>query len=293
VINYSIPRELEVYVHRIGRTARSGKSGIAISLVTSSHKKLVHQIERITKSKMLEMRAPSPSEIAKRKIAALLPTLLEAEKTERYAELLSDDWKKALSELTAEQVALRFLALRFPEVAGERPTPAIAMRDGREERPQVPRPPRPAPNGVIVTLSSAAREQMDLGKRPRFERKTRHELTKEAPRVERTPSPHAPVIREERKPKFKSKVSEFEGKLYSDEASTHLTAEPRRKPRTFDRDQGSKMFAEGPRPFRKAAFGTKPAFSGKPRFGGKPAFRKPKFGAKPAFGKKPYPRAES
>jgi ATP-independent RNA helicase DbpA len=35
VINYALPRDLEVYTHRIGRTARAGKSGHAIALVES------------------------------------------------------------------------------------------------------------------------------------------------------------------------------------------------------------------------------------------------------------------
>ena len=35
VINFDIPQELEYYVHRIGRTGRAGKSGVAITLATS------------------------------------------------------------------------------------------------------------------------------------------------------------------------------------------------------------------------------------------------------------------
>jgi superfamily II DNA/RNA helicase len=303
VINYSIPRELEVYVHRIGRTARSGKSGIAISLVTSSHKKLVHQIERVTKSKLTEMRAPSPAEIAKRKISALLPTLLEAPKTERFKELLDENWTKALSELTSEEVALRFLSLRFPEVAEDRKAPPAPMRRERE-RDETPHPPRPSPNGVVVTLSAAAREQMDSGKRPVYTRKPRRE-EELAPQAEvvlaELPTPVAREERprsEERAPQPKRK--DFEGGLYSDETSTHLTPEPRKKPRkTFDREGAPKKAEDPRRAFRKPAFGKpsfgkpaygKPAF-GKPAFGkpayGKPAFGKPAFG-KPAFGKPAY-----
>jgi len=48
VINYDMPKFAEDYVHRIGRTGRAGKSGIAISLVTSSEVRALKSIERFT-----------------------------------------------------------------------------------------------------------------------------------------------------------------------------------------------------------------------------------------------------
>ncbi len=47
VINYDIPEQAELYVHRIGRTARAGKSGKAISLCSSAEKKDLKAIERL------------------------------------------------------------------------------------------------------------------------------------------------------------------------------------------------------------------------------------------------------
>lgn len=49
VINYDLPKVAEDYVHRIGRTGRAGKTGIAISFVSSNEKHLMKQIERYTK----------------------------------------------------------------------------------------------------------------------------------------------------------------------------------------------------------------------------------------------------
>ena len=72
VVNYSIPRELDNYVHRIGRTARSGKAGVAMSLVTASHRALISRIERMTKSKIKEGKIPSRKEIGAKKVAKVL-----------------------------------------------------------------------------------------------------------------------------------------------------------------------------------------------------------------------------
>ena len=47
VINYDLPLEAEVYVHRIGRTGRAGKTGIAISLVASDEDQLLKNIEKL------------------------------------------------------------------------------------------------------------------------------------------------------------------------------------------------------------------------------------------------------
>jgi ATP-dependent RNA helicase RhlE len=47
IFNYELPNVPEVYVHRIGRTARAGKSGIAISLCDPSERGLLRDIERL------------------------------------------------------------------------------------------------------------------------------------------------------------------------------------------------------------------------------------------------------
>jgi ATP-independent RNA helicase DbpA len=49
VINYELPRDPEIYVHRIGRTGRAGKKGIALSLFTESEQLRVNAIEQFQK----------------------------------------------------------------------------------------------------------------------------------------------------------------------------------------------------------------------------------------------------
>jgi ATP-dependent RNA helicase RhlE len=49
VINFELPHEPESYVHRIGRTARAGASGVAWSLVDPSEKKRLRAVERLTR----------------------------------------------------------------------------------------------------------------------------------------------------------------------------------------------------------------------------------------------------
>ncbi len=57
VLNYDLPNVPEVYVHRIGRTARAGASGLAVSLVSGEDRGLLRDIERLIK-KQIEVVAP-------------------------------------------------------------------------------------------------------------------------------------------------------------------------------------------------------------------------------------------
>src|ERR1700709_546591 len=49
VFNFELPNVAEQYVHRIGRTARAGESGIAISFVEGEERAYLKQIERLTR----------------------------------------------------------------------------------------------------------------------------------------------------------------------------------------------------------------------------------------------------
>jgi ATP-dependent RNA helicase RhlE len=49
VINFDLPMEAESYIHRIGRTARAGASGLAISFCDPAERKYLRDIERLIK----------------------------------------------------------------------------------------------------------------------------------------------------------------------------------------------------------------------------------------------------
>jgi len=71
VFNYDLPSEVEVYVHRIGRTGRASKTGIAISLITPAEQAHLRRIEAFTRQKFLRATLPSVEDIMKRRSAQL------------------------------------------------------------------------------------------------------------------------------------------------------------------------------------------------------------------------------
>jgi ATP-dependent RNA helicase RhlE len=68
VVNFELPNEPESYVHRIGRTARAGAGGSAISFCDGSERGYLRDIEKLTRLKIAE-------------VAHDLPPLTEAQKT--------------------------------------------------------------------------------------------------------------------------------------------------------------------------------------------------------------------
>lgn len=66
VVNYDIPQDPESYVHRIGRTGRAGKRGLAITLVTPREFKLFKTIEKETKTSIVMREVPTLADVAER-----------------------------------------------------------------------------------------------------------------------------------------------------------------------------------------------------------------------------------
>ena len=72
VFNYDLPNDPESYVHRVGRTARAGKNGIAITLVTPKERHAIRRIEAFTKHKLEQAFIPTHEEIAAYRESKLL-----------------------------------------------------------------------------------------------------------------------------------------------------------------------------------------------------------------------------
>ena len=63
IINYDIPNENELYVHRIGRTGRAGRNGVAITLSTSRGRSRIKELEAYTKGKITALEIPTVKDI--------------------------------------------------------------------------------------------------------------------------------------------------------------------------------------------------------------------------------------
>jgi ATP-dependent RNA helicase DeaD len=88
VINYDLPQDTESYVHRIGRTGRANKEGIAYSLVTPREYVMLKQIEKYTKSKIKRKEIPTIDEIFESKYKSILSTVKDSLEKEDYKDFI-------------------------------------------------------------------------------------------------------------------------------------------------------------------------------------------------------------
>ncbi len=77
VYNFDIPQDPESYVHRIGRTGRAGKSGLAITFVTPREMGYLRIVEETTKKRMTPLRPPSTEEALAGQREVAMQTLVE------------------------------------------------------------------------------------------------------------------------------------------------------------------------------------------------------------------------
>jgi ATP-dependent RNA helicase DeaD len=112
VINYELPEDAESYVHRIGRTGRANRTGIAYSLVTPREYMLLKQIEQTTKSKIKRKNVPSVEDIYEvryKNITAKIKSELESRKFDKFIPLASElDDEYNLVDVAAALIKMLF-----------------------------------------------------------------------------------------------------------------------------------------------------------------------------------------
>jgi ATP-dependent RNA helicase DeaD len=75
VVNFDLPTAAEVYVHRIGRTGRIGREGVAITLVAPREQRFLQYVERLTKQKIEIGKLPTEADLRKRRLESAKDTL--------------------------------------------------------------------------------------------------------------------------------------------------------------------------------------------------------------------------
>ncbi len=110
VINYDLPRDVESYVHRVGRTGRGGKSGIALSLVTPGEQGRLRRIEKYTRQTITAVPIPSEQDILARREQELktqMEVWLRRDRCQREKEIVGEWIEEGYDPILIAAAALK------------------------------------------------------------------------------------------------------------------------------------------------------------------------------------------
>jgi len=113
VINYNLPDDPEIYVHRSGRTGRAGKAGTSIVIISSKEQFKLKQVQRMVGKTFTKQTIPSGRQICEMQLFNMIDKLQEVEVQE---EVIADFMPKIydkLKDLSQEDLIKQFVSLEF------------------------------------------------------------------------------------------------------------------------------------------------------------------------------------
>jgi ATP-dependent RNA helicase DeaD len=136
VFNYDLPQDEEYYVHRIGRTARAGKSGLAFSFVAGREIYKLHEIESYASTKIARKPVPSIEDIEEVRVSNFLDNvkdLIDKGGIERYERIMEPLLKE---DYTSIDIAAALLKIAMHEDVKEymKETDIMVEQDRRRKK---------------------------------------------------------------------------------------------------------------------------------------------------------------
>ena len=130
VFNYDVPQDTEYYVHRIGRTGRAGREGLAFTFAYGRDLYRIREIERVCKTKMTEQKLPKSAQVMDIKLNKLLQTAKDTLDKEDYVKL-QDQIEEKMEDYELDPMEL--LAYLVRKEIGEAPE-EIVIEEPRKRR---------------------------------------------------------------------------------------------------------------------------------------------------------------
>jgi len=112
VINYNLPDDIEIYIHRSGRTGRAGKKGISIIISHSREKRKLQSIEKMLKKELILKKVPAGEEICAIQLLSLIDKIVKTDVSHQIEQYLPVIEEK-LSHLDKEELLKHFVSAEF------------------------------------------------------------------------------------------------------------------------------------------------------------------------------------
>lgn len=113
VINYTLPDDTEVYLHRSGRTARAGKMGVSVIILNSREQGRIRELERFCKIKCEKKLIPSGEQVCEAQLIQIVHKLHDVEVNEVALEKFLPKIFEEMKDISREDIIKRFASLEF------------------------------------------------------------------------------------------------------------------------------------------------------------------------------------
>jgi ATP-dependent RNA helicase DeaD len=113
VINYNLPDELDLYIHRSGRTGRAGKRGISVSICHSREMKKISDLEKLSGKKFERKPVPGGREICEKQLFNLIDKVEKIEVDDTQIDQYLPVIYKKLDWLGREDLIKHFVSVEF------------------------------------------------------------------------------------------------------------------------------------------------------------------------------------
>ncbi len=115
VINYELPDDPEVYTHRSGRTARAGKSGICMSIVSPKQISNIRQIEKLVKQKFHKTDIPDGAEVVRKRLFFYMEQIATAEPKDDFAKMYYDFMHEQFDGVDKDELIRKLIWLQLKD----------------------------------------------------------------------------------------------------------------------------------------------------------------------------------
>ena len=112
VINYNLPDDNEIYIHRSGRTGRAGNKGISIIISHSREKRKLQSIQKMLKRELILQKVPGGDEICAIQLLRLIDKIVKTDVSSQIEKHLPIIEEK-LSHLDKEELVKHFVSAEF------------------------------------------------------------------------------------------------------------------------------------------------------------------------------------
>ena len=113
IINFNLPDDFEIYVHRSGRTGRAGKKGISIAILHTREMRKIREIEKRTKISFSRKDVPTGMDICKTRLLSLIDKVENVDVDEQQIAQFMPDIYKKLEWLERDELIKHFVSTEF------------------------------------------------------------------------------------------------------------------------------------------------------------------------------------